>query len=135
MAQRTNPGQFKPGQSGNPAGRKPELAVVRQLLLPHRKDLVAKVLEMAKAGNETALRIVFDRIAPLPRAQFDAVEIPGINPDASMSDNARAIVRAVGSGLISPDAGALVLGALADARRVIDDDEAEKRLKNLEGGR
>jgi hypothetical protein len=133
VAQRTSTGQFKPGASGNPAGRKPGLAAVRHQLEPHRKDLVQKLLSMALAGNEAALRIVFDRLAPLPRAQFEPTVIPGISPDKSMAENARAIVSAAGTGDISPDAAAAMLGAMADALRIVDADELEKRLRLMEG--
>ena len=44
--------QWEKGESGNPAGRpagiKDKRTAMRELLLPHAEELVAKVVEMAK---------------------------------------------------------------------------------------
>lgn len=47
---------FQQGQSGNPDGRPPGIrdkrVAMRELLAPHAEELVAKVVEMAKAFYE-----------------------------------------------------------------------------------
>lgn len=123
---------WKPGQSGNPAGRAPGVERVRQLLKPHSEELVKKAYEMAMAGDTVALRLCIDRIAPPPRAEFALASIPGIALAGSMSDKARAIVDAVGNAVISPDAAAMLLGALASATKIIEADELADRLAALE---
>ena len=126
------PSRWVPGQSGNPGGRTPGVDRVRQLLNPHRESLVQKAVDLALTGDTVALRICMDRIAPLPRAESPLVCIPGIAEGASMSDKARAVVNAVGAGLVSPDAAAMLLGAIANATRIIEGDELEARIARLE---
>jgi hypothetical protein len=105
---------------------------VRQLLDPHREDLVAKAVALALAGDTVALRICIDRIAPPPRPESSPVSIPGIALATTMSDKARAIVDAVGDAVISADAAAVLLGALADAAKIIEADELTARIAALE---
>ena len=60
--------KFKPGQSGNPAGKpkgvKDRRTELRALLVPHAQELIDKVVALAKAGDTTALRILIDRLIP-----------------------------------------------------------------------
>ena len=126
------PSRWVPGQSGNPEGRTPGVDRVRQLLNPHRESLVQKAVDLALTGDTVALRICMDRIAPLLRAELSAVHIPGIAEGGSMSDKARAVVDAVGSGLLSPDTAALLLGAMCNATRIIEGDELAARIARLE---
>ena len=124
--------RWVPGQSGNPGGRTPGVDRVRELLNPHQEKLVQKAVDLALTGDTVALRICMDRIAPLPRAESPPVHIPTIAEGASMSDKARAVVDAAGSGLLSPDAAAMLLGAMANATRIIEGDELASRISRLE---
>jgi hypothetical protein len=120
------------GQSGNPAGRMPGVERVRQLLKPRSEDLINKAVELALAGDTVALRLCIDRIAPPPRAEFALASIPGIALAGSMGDKARAVLEAVGNAVISPDAAAMLLGALASATKIIESEELVDRIAALE---
>ena len=69
--------QFKPGQSGNPKGRPPgrkgKNTAIRELLDPHKKDLVEKAVDLAMAGDTTALRLCLERLYPPIKATDDPV--------------------------------------------------------------
>lgn len=126
---------WAPGQSGNPKGRPPGIAQVRKLLDPHRDELVQKAVALALAGDTVALRLCIDRLAPLPRAEFSPVVIPGIALAVSMSDKARAILDAAGGAVISPDAAAMLLSAIASVAKIIEADELAARIAALEADR
>lgn len=132
MKKKTPPGGWKPGESGNPKGRVPGVERVRQLLDPHREELVAKAVELALAGDSTALRLCMDRIAPPPRAETPPVVIPGLSDARDMSEKARLIVNATGEGIVSPDAAATLLGAIANAAKIIETEELAGRIAALE---
>lgn len=128
---------WKPGQSGNPGGRKPGAELVRLLLEPKRKELIDKAVSMALAGDSTALRICIDRLAPPPRAESPSVVIAGLADGATLTDKANAILAAAGRGDLSPDAASTLLQAMAAACKVAEFDDFEKRIDALEskGGR
>ena len=127
-----HPGIWPKGVSGNPAGRKPGAERVRQLLEPKRDELINKAVELALAGDVTALRICIDRLAPPPRAEAAPIKIPGVMSSKTPAENARAIVGAAGKGLISTDNAAMMLGAIANAAKIIEVDELAVRIAALE---
>ena len=124
--------RWQPGQTGNPLGRTAGVERVRQLLDPHREKLIKKAVSLALAGDTVALRLCIDRLAPMPRAELPAVAIPGLALAQSMSDKSRVVIDAVGAGLISPDAAAILLGAMANAAKIIECDELAARIAQLE---
>lgn len=132
MTKKTVPGGWKPGESGNPRGRTPGVEKVRQLLDPHREELVAKAVQLALSGDSVALRLCLDRIAPPPKPETPPVVIPGLAEASSMSDKARVILNATGGGIISPDAAATLLGAIANAGKIIETEELAGRIAALE---
>lgn len=75
--------KFKPGQSGNPAGKpkgaKDKRTALRELLLPHAADLVKKAVDMALAGDATALRICIDRLIPAAKAKDSPITLDGLS--------------------------------------------------------
>lgn len=126
------PRRWKKGQSGNPAGRPAGSDRVRALLDPHYDALVQKAVDLALRGDTVALRICIDRLAPPPRAESSMVRIPGIAAASTFTEKANALVNAVGRGEISPDSAALLLGAIANAARIMETDELAKRISALE---
>lgn len=47
---------WKPGQSGNPGGR-PKSAVLRAMLAPHRRTMVATLLRLMRTADKDSTRL------------------------------------------------------------------------------
>ncbi|CAJ3303158.1 Uncharacterised protein [Burkholderia pseudomallei] len=127
--------QFKKGQSGNPAGKprgtRDKRTALRELLLPHAADLVAKAVELAKGGDTTALRICIDRCIPAIKAKDAPVDLPDLT--GSLAEQGEAVMRAMARGRITPDEANAVMQVISAQARIIEVDELEKRLAVLEG--
>jgi hypothetical protein len=125
---------FEKGQSGNPAGRPPGIRdkrnAMRELLVPHAAELVAKAVELAKAGDVTALRICLDRLIPPAKAKDDPVSVPGLS--GSLADSGRTVLEALAAEKITPDEAAAILQAIATQARIVEVAEIEKRVTALE---
>ena len=125
---------WEAGQSGNPAGRPPGIrdkrTAMRALLEPHADELVAKVVEMAKNGDTTALRICIDRLIPPAKPREEPVSLP--LAEGSLAEKGQAVLAALGEGAIAPDVATAILQGIAAQGRIIEVDEIEKRLTALE---
>src|SRR5215471_9786577 len=82
-------GRFPKGQSGNPAGRPPgsrnavtELA--DSLLDGEAEGLVRKCVELALAGDKTALKLCIERLVPR-RVRVARLDIPEIATPADVA--------------------------------------------------
>ena len=80
-------GRFLPGKSGNPKGRPPtrrekiqsiqqklELAVRRRLDPSDVSEVVHKAVQMAKAGDTAAMKLIFEYTVAKPKHEADVQE-------------------------------------------------------------
>lgn len=102
------------------------------MLDPKREELVAKAISMALEGDAQMMRALLDRLAPAPRSQHEAVSVPGLAEAGTLSDKAAAILNAAGAAQITPDVAGLLLGAIANACRIVETDELRRRIDELE---
>ncbi len=130
-------GQFKPGQSGNPAGRptgarnKTTLAVER-LLDGEAATLTRKAIELAKSGDLTALRLCLERIAPPRKDRPVIFALPKLRRAADAVKASAAIAQAVAAGELTP-AEASELSRLVDGfTRAVEAHEFENRIARVE---
>ena len=131
---------FKRGQSGNPAGRprgarnKTTLAV-EALLDGEAETITRKAIELAKAGDMSALRLCLDRIAPPRKDRPVAFDLPKINSAADAAQASAALVAAAASGDLTPSEAA-ELGKLIDNYvHALAASDFEARLAQLESVR
>lgn len=128
---------FKPGQSGNPAGRpsgtRNVATMAAQALLDGEAEALSrKALEMALNGDITAMRLCLDRIVPPKKDSPVKVQL---NRITSMSDAANAqsaILDAACNGEITPSEAAALSGIAQQAMKALELQEIEERLKRLE---
>lgn len=127
------PGRWKPGESGNPAGRRPgsgQVAKLRTAIAEQLPGLLDAMLARALEGDVGAARLLLERtIAPL-RAMEPAQ--PLTLPDGSFTDQGRAVLKAVAEGELAPGQGATLLSAIGALARVAEIDELTARIDALE---
>ena len=134
--------KFKPGQSGNPEGRKKGsgwICAAREELKkawdgerPDGRDGIRhKVLEMAKGGDLAAIRIVAERVGPPLKAVEPpvALEMQG----ETITEKAYSVLTALGDGQLAPGQAAQLISALSALAQVQKVDELSKRLEALDG--
>lgn len=122
--------KFKKGESGNPAGRKPgSVNNALRLLRDAADDILPLVIERAKAGDADAQRLIFDRAVPRLRPVTPADPLP--MPDGDFAEQARALLRAIADGELSPTTAAEVAGIIAQAAKVEEIDNLRDELAAL----
>lgn len=135
MTGRKTPGRpWRPGQSGNPAGRKPgtgEVARLRAGIAEHLPEIVERLVESAKAGDVGAARLLLERVIPPMKATEAAA--PLALAGATLTEQGRAVLRAVEAGELAPAQAAALLGAIGTLARVAEVDELTRRVEALEG--
>lgn len=127
------PTAWKPGQSGNPAGRAPgsgAVAALRATIAGHIPALVAVLVERALGGDVGAARLLLERVIPPLRAAEEVA--PVALPDGTLTEKGAALLVAVAAGDLAPGQGAALLGAIGTLARVVEVDELERRLTALE---
>ena len=97
---------FKPGQSGNPAGRPPGTRnkvnrAMEPVFQANGEAIIERLVEHAKAANPVALRLCVDRLVPMGKHRPVGFQIPPMHK----SDDVRAAIAtihgALGDGDIS----------------------------------
>lgn len=132
MSDRTPNGQFRPGQSGNPAGRpKSESAALRERLAKEGNKIADTLIAAALGGDVSALKLVMDRIVPPLKPSAAPVEL---NLPASLTPKAIAetILRAAAAGEIPPDVAAQLVSAAGQFARIEELEELRQRMEALE---
>jgi len=126
-------GSWKPGQSGNPAGRPPgvgEVSKLRAAIAERVPDLLAAMMTRALDGDVGAARLLLERaVAPLKAAeQPQALSLP----NGTLTEQGRAVLASVAAGELAPGQGAALLGAIGTLARVTELDELAARITALE---
>ncbi len=127
------PGRWKAGESGNPKGRPAgtgKVAEMRAAIAEHVPGLLQALLTQALGGDVGAARLLLERtVAPL-RAVEPAQALT--LPDGTLTDQGRAVLKAVATGELAPGQGASLLSAIGALARVAEIDELTARIEALE---
>ncbi len=97
---------FEKGISGNPDGRpkgtKDRRTIFREMIEPHRENLVQKAVSLALDGNEQMLRLLLDRLLPAkPRTEEESFD--GLDESMSLSGQLETTTQALAKGEISSE--------------------------------
>src|SRR5258706_12014030 len=98
-------GRFRPGVSGNPAGRPPgrrsEASILKEQLRGDQIDAAVQIIgDRLAAGSEATARFVIKQIDPKKRAARIAFEYPA---GASLIERFQALFAAAANGEITPE--------------------------------
>ncbi|WP_052465021.1 DUF5681 domain-containing protein [Geoalkalibacter subterraneus] len=127
---RTKDGRWKKGASGNPSGR-PVENPARRLLMANAEQLTQTAINLALAGDTTALNACLARIAPPLKGQAAPIQLE-MPASGNLLDQAQRILQAATDGTIAPDIAGQLMQALSTMAKVREIDELEQRLAELE---
>jgi len=133
---RTTAGRFQLGQSGNPQGRPKGIidkrVRYRACFEQHGEALAQKAVELAMAGDTTALRLCLERVAPPLKASHQMTPLPGLMSSNNLAEQGREVLRGVALGEISPDEAEGVFRSLVAQSRITEVTELLDRIEALE---
>ncbi len=138
MADRNEPaGLWKPGQSGNPAGKPPgtrnrATQMVLALMESGAEEITLTIIDAARKGDIAAARLVLERLAPPARERPVSLRLPDTSTVAGVSAAQQTVLEAVGAGELVPTEGATLAGILESRRKAIETEELERRIVALE---
>ena len=126
--------KFKPGESGNKAGRPrgiPDRRVqMRALFDEHKEALVAVAIEKALKGDATALRLCLERVCPPMRAVDAAVDLGSL--PTSLAGKGEHVLGLLAAGELAPEAASAIMSTIAQQARIVEISALEQRIAALE---
>ena len=116
---------FEKGRSGNPSGRRPgsrnkATLAAATLLAGESEALTRKAVELALAGDPTAMRLCVERLLPPCRERTVKFTLPPIESVSDVSAAMRAVTAALAKGNITPDEAATIAGVVETSARAIE---------------
>jgi len=132
-------GFFKPGNKygrGRPAGSKNNVSIACQNVLDGEAEAISRrCVEMALAGDSTAMRLCMERIVPAKRDRPVTLNLPSIRDAAGVSAALDEVLQSTANGSLTiPEASGLSQ-ILEARRRSLETVELEGRLAILESQR
>jgi hypothetical protein len=138
---RHGPGKpFQRGQSGNPNGRRPGArnrtsALALKLMDADAEPVILALIKAARGGDVAAIKLVLERVAPLPRNRPVQFDMPAIETSADLGAAMGAILQAAADGALAPDEATSIASLIETRRRTIETIELEARIAALEQSR
>ena len=124
---------FPRGNPGRPKGSRHKTTQAMQVLLDGEGEaLTRKAIELALAGDATALRLCMDRLLPALRERPIAVELPPVTGSQDAVAASAALLAAVTAGEVAPGE-AREIGRLLELHlKAVEQHEIQARLAALE---
>ena len=147
MSEETPRGARKPpasawrqGQSGNPQGRpkgsKNKTTLAVESLMQGQAEAVAqRAVELALGGDTAMIRVILDRVSPVPKDKPVTLELPPMACAADLPRATESVLAAVADGSLTPSEATAVAGLLEAHRRALETGELANRIEALEQGR
>jgi hypothetical protein len=130
---RTRAGRFTAGNSGRPPGARHKATMAALAMLDGQAEaLTQRAIQMALAGDTTALRLCLERLVPTRKDAPVTFTLPAMQSAADAAVAAGAVVDAVAKGDLTPTEGAALMGLVDAFRKALETSELETRLAALE---
>jgi hypothetical protein len=134
---RDQAGRWQRGVSGNRAGKPPgarhkATLAAEALLEGEAEALSRKAIQLALAGDVSALRICLDRIVPARKDRPVWFDLPKMNEARDAVNASAAIAAAVAGGDLTPSEAAELSKVIDGYARSLQTVELEERLSKLE---
>jgi hypothetical protein len=127
---------FQPGNSGRPVGSKNRTTQLLETLAEgEAEQIMQKVLEKAKAGNDPSLRMLMDRLWPVRRGHPVKLDIPPLKTSADVLNAIPLLLNAIAQGHFTPDEASALSLVAERSMAVISQQEILKRIEVLEKDR
>lgn len=131
---------FQPGESGNPAGKKPgtrnkATQMVLALMEDGAREIAEAVIMAAKNGDLTAARLVLDKLTPPARERPISLDLPDIDTAKGVSEAQGIILKALGGGELLPSEANAIAAIVEAKRKALETVELERRISALESAR
>ena len=129
-------GTFAPGNPGKPKGSRHRATQASEAMFEGQQEaLTQKAIDKALEGDVTALRLCLDRIAPARKDAPVSFALPEIETAEDAAKAARAILRAIAEGDVTPLEAATVMAVVEQFRRTLETTEIERRITALEASK
>ena len=127
---------FKPGQSGNPAGRKAgsrnkATLLLQAMIVGQGEQIVQECIERAMAGDNALLKALLERLVPARKDAPVELKLPPLRPE-NLTKASATVVAAVAGGKLTPSEGEALARVLEGHRKAVETLELETRLAKLE---
>jgi Family of unknown function (DUF5681) len=137
--QKEIPGRFKPGQSGNPAGkpagiRHAALVALDAIGQAGAEAVLEKVVAQALEGDTRAADILLRRVWPERKGRPVTFHLPIMKTPADLTDAMSAVSVAMAAGELSPEEAASAASVIEVHRRALDTHDLAARIAALEAG-
>jgi hypothetical protein len=122
--------RFGPGNPGRSKGALNKATMAALALLEGEAEAITrKAVELAKAGDMTAIKLVLDRLLPKGRAVRLVLPMKSL---ADLDAASEAIGAALAEGSLGLDEAVTLVGMVEARRRLIETTELERRIAALE---
>ena len=132
-ADRGPDGRFRKGNPGKPRGsRNKATMAIQQMLEGQAEVLTRKAVELALAGDTTALRLCMERLAPVKKDAPVAFPVPKMHTADDAVQVMASVLEAVAGGILTPLEGGAVASLVEGFRKTLETQDIERRLVDLE---
>jgi hypothetical protein len=123
----------QPGNPGRPAGSKNRTTqLLERLAEGEAEQILGKVLEKAKAGDDGCLRMLMDRLWPPRRGQPVKLDTPPVKTSADVLNAIVTLWSAIADGHLTPDEASALSLVAERSMAVISQQKDLKRIEALE---